>query len=206
MNIHQQASTPHRHSSGKDIAWQQWHLIAIEDRLNPGKVAPHCHWQRQFHATHSARQFPLEIGACHTHAFFRSHGRCLWRACRKASAGHAFIRRRPRPGRPLAMPAAGLGWTGRPWSRPTARLRQPWGAAARHPGRRRRRGVRPAPLVHRAVRPVEERITADLGAGNPRAGSPGAPRTRRPGHSRAPATWGPRQLSPGLGRPSSHRF
>jgi hypothetical protein len=46
MNIHQQASTPHRHSSGKDIAWRQWHLIAIEDRLNPGKVAPHCRWQR----------------------------------------------------------------------------------------------------------------------------------------------------------------
>jgi hypothetical protein len=46
MNIHQQASTPHRHSSGKDIAWQQWHLIAIEDRLNLGKVAPHCRWQR----------------------------------------------------------------------------------------------------------------------------------------------------------------
>jgi hypothetical protein len=61
MNIHQQASTPHRHSSGKDIAWQQWHLIAIEDRPNPGKVAPHCDWQRQFHATRSARQFPLEI-------------------------------------------------------------------------------------------------------------------------------------------------
>jgi hypothetical protein len=31
MNIHQQASTPYRHSSGKDIAGQQWHLIAIED-------------------------------------------------------------------------------------------------------------------------------------------------------------------------------
>jgi hypothetical protein len=37
MNIHQQASTPHRHSSGKDIAWQQWHLIAIEDRQNLAK-------------------------------------------------------------------------------------------------------------------------------------------------------------------------
>jgi hypothetical protein len=34
MNIHQQASTPHRHSSGKDIACPQWHLIAIEDRPN----------------------------------------------------------------------------------------------------------------------------------------------------------------------------
>jgi hypothetical protein len=37
MNTHQQASTPHRHSSGKDIAWQQWHLIAIEGRLNLAK-------------------------------------------------------------------------------------------------------------------------------------------------------------------------
>jgi hypothetical protein len=37
MNIHQQASTPHRHSSGKDIAWQQWHLIAIEDRRTLAK-------------------------------------------------------------------------------------------------------------------------------------------------------------------------
>jgi hypothetical protein len=37
MNIHQQASTPHRHSSGKDIAGQQWHLIAIEDRRTLAK-------------------------------------------------------------------------------------------------------------------------------------------------------------------------
>jgi hypothetical protein len=65
MNIHQQASTPHRHSSGKDIAWQQWHLIAIEDRLNSGKVAPHCHWQRPRSVFHDHGS-----SAPYTHVFF----------------------------------------------------------------------------------------------------------------------------------------
>jgi hypothetical protein len=37
MNIHRQTSAPLRQSSGKDTAWPQWHLIAIEDRPNLAK-------------------------------------------------------------------------------------------------------------------------------------------------------------------------
>jgi hypothetical protein len=29
MNIHSKASTPHRHSSGKDTAWLKWQFIAL---------------------------------------------------------------------------------------------------------------------------------------------------------------------------------
>ena len=62
---------------------------------------------------HSQRS-PIVTGnsACHTHAFFRSHGRRLWRTCRKASAGHAFIRRRRRrqePPAPLGPPCGKAG-------------------------------------------------------------------------------------------------
>ena len=145
---------------------------------------------------HSQRS-PISTGnsACHTHAFFRSHGQCLWRACRKASAVTPSSGVGPGPvGRSQCRPPAWAGQDVRgvgPLLDCANRGGQPRdirvGDAGEESARHR--------LVHRAVRPVEERnhrLTWVL-AIHARAGSPGAPRTRRPGHSRAAATWGPRR-------------